>query len=109
MADITVQTIVGTGILPTATAAASGGDTFTNGGRTFYHVINGGGSTCNVTFDSQLDCDQGFDHNFTAAVLTATEQMIGPFPKPRFNNASEKVTVSYDQVATVTVAAIALS
>ena len=39
-----------TGVAPTATAASAGGDTVANyRGKTFLRVINGGGSSINVT------------------------------------------------------------
>ena len=108
MADLTVQVISLLGIVPSLTAAAAGGDAFLNSGREYLHVKNGGGASIDVTVDSVAVCNQGVDHNAVVAVAAAAEKLIGPFPKARFNDAAEKVQVTYSGVTTVTVAAVRL-
>lgn len=107
MADITVQTASPAGLInPTFAAAAVGGDTFTNDGKTIFIIKNGGGSPVTPTFDSLLNCDQGVDHNVGTAIPTAQDGYFGPFPPSRFNNGSGKVSVTYSGVTSVTVAAV---
>lgn len=106
MATLTVQKVVLAGIAPSYDAAAAGGEEFVNSGRVFIHVKNGGGSSIDVTVDSQTPCSQGFDHNAVVAVGAAADKMIGPFPKDRFNDTAGKVQVTYSGVTSVTIAAI---
>lgn len=108
MAQLTVQDIVLAGLAPTYVAAAAGGNNFINDGRTFLHVKNGGASSINVTIDSVVQCNQGFDHDITVAVPNGGERMIGPFNPDRFNNSIGRVSVTYSAVTTVTVAALHL-
>ncbi len=107
MATLTVQTIVLAAITPTYAAAAAGGDAFANNGKTFFHVKNGGAGSINVTVNSQVNCDQGFDHDQVVAVANGAEKMIGPFPTNRFNDTSSPplVQITYSAVTSVTVAA----
>lgn len=108
MADLTVQQLALAGVTPTFGAAAAGGDTFTNSGRTFLVVKNGGASSVDVTANSVTPCNQGFDHDQAIAVAAGAEKWIGPFPKTRFNDATGKVGVTYSGVTSVTVAAVEL-
>jgi hypothetical protein len=106
MSELTVQKVVLAGLEPSYGAAAAGGDEFVNSGRSFIHVKNGGGSSIDVTVDSQTPCSQGYDHNAVVAVPAAGERMIGPFPKDRFNDANGKAQITYSGVTSVTIAAI---
>lgn len=106
MPELTVQTISLTGLAPTFAAAGSEGDTFNNDGRTFFYIKNGDASEHTATIDSLVDCDQGVDHDPAVAILAGEERLIGPFTKGRFNSASEQVSISYDAIASITVAAI---
>lgn len=108
MSTLSVQKIALTGLAPSYDAAAAGGDEFVNSGRVFIHVKNGGGSSVDVTVDSQTPCSQGYDHDAVVAVGAGAEKMIGPFPKDRFNDTSGKVQVTYSGVSSVTIAAIEL-
>lgn len=109
MADLSVQKIDASGIIPTFVAAGASGDTFANDGRTFLHVKNGGASSITVTIDSKKPCDQGFDHDLTITIPAGGERLIGPFSPDRFNDAvTKKTSVSYSSVTSVTVAALKL-
>lgn len=104
---LTVQVIAIAGTTPTYAAAAAAGNYFTNDGRTFLQVKNVGAGDCAVTIDSYVACDQGSTHDVAITVLkTSGDKMIGPFNPKRFNDSSNYVNVSYDQVVSVTVAAI---
>ncbi len=107
MPALTVQTISRTGAEKAAkVAAGSGGDTFTNDGKTFLSVQNAGTGDLNVTVDATKDCDQGFDHNVVVAVPdTAVDYLIGPFPT---NIYGRTANISYSGgVVSLTIQAIA--
>jgi hypothetical protein len=86
------------------------GDVFPNDGKTFLHVKNANAGTCTVTVNSIKPCDQGQDHdNVVVVAATTGDEMIGPFPQDRFNDASGNVTVTtYSVTASVTVTALRL-
>lgn len=110
MATLTVTTATSSGILkPALVTAAVGGDQFSNNGRTYLEITNGGASPITVTVASQRACDQGTAHNVTNSVTNATTEIMGPFDPGRFNDASGMVQVTYSAVTSVTVGAFALS
>lgn len=104
MAVLSVQQILRTGTGVTFASANSGGDSFPNTGNEVLHVKNGGGSSVTVTINSQAQCSFGFDHDETVSVPAGGEREIGPFPKSRFNDTSDRVNVTYSAVTSVTVA-----
>ncbi len=106
MAQLTLQTASPTGLAITYAAAAGGGDSFANDGKTYLHVKNGGGGSINVTINSVAACDQGFDHDIVVAVANGAEKVIGPFPTGRWNDTNSNVNVTYSGVTSVTVAAV---
>ena len=105
MAVLPVEEMSLAGLTPTLGAAAAGGDSFANDGKTFLIVNNGDASPIDVTIDAKGDCDQGFDHDVVVAVAATTEIQIGPFPTRRFSGA---VSVAYEAVTMVTVGAVRL-
>lgn len=108
MADLTVQEISRSGLKPTMVACAAGGDAFVNGGKSFLLVNNADVADHDVSIDSQVLCDQGFDHNITVNVPAGEERLIGPFPAKRFNDVNGKSQISYPggDVTSLTIAAI---
>lgn len=102
MAALTVTKVLTTGIAPSTylTAAASGGDTFSNNGNTFFHIKNAGGSPINVTFGAVVDT--------VVAVTNAEERLIGPFSTGTYNDSGGDVQVTYSAVTSVTVAPISM-
>ncbi len=107
MADLTVQAVTIDGILPTYGAAAGGGDTFDNDGKTLFHVKNADASPITVTIDDTISTGpagaKAFDADVEVTVGATSEQLIGPFPTKRFGRSA---AVTYSAVTTVTVAAI---
>lgn len=89
------------------TAAAGGGDTFVNNGRTYFYAENGSGATIVITFDDTGSVDPGeatsFDPDVEASITTLKTMIYGPFPVKRFGTT---VAVTYDGVTSLTVAAI---
>lgn len=109
MATLTVSNINHTGLAPSFTAAAGGGDQFANDGRIFIYVKNAHTSGQTVTVNSQSNCSFGFDHDVAVSVpATNGERLIGPFPTSRFNDSSGNVQITYSGVTSLTIAAIRL-
>lgn len=114
MAELTVQEIAEAGLTASYTAAAAGGDSLKNDGRTFLHVKNGGAGSTTVTVTAQRTAAnvQGMGGltkgNAGGAVAAGAEGFFGPFPSLAFNDATGKVAIGYSDVTSVTVAAIRL-
>ncbi|KKN39099.1 hypothetical protein LCGC14_0746950 [marine sediment metagenome] len=102
------EQIVKTGVVPTNTGSLSASNNYVtpNDGRLFLHVINGGGSTCNVTIAANKLVDGLTVPDRTVAVLAGTDQMIGPFDKDVYNDANDLISVTFDFITTVTLAAM---
>lgn len=107
MANLTVLSVdldTGANITDGKAAAAGGGDEFANEGKTFFLVENGGGSSITVTFAAQAECNYGQTHNLAPTVEAGKTEIFGPFDVKRFNNANDRVGVSYSGVTSVNVA-----
>lgn len=103
MATLSPQVVVLAGITPTLASAASGGDEWVNSGRDIIHVKNSGAETT-VIVNSQVNCNQGVDHDETITIPATTGwKMIGPFPKDRFNDAAGKVQITYGDHTNLTI------
>lgn len=108
MADLVVQQLSADGVTVPLVAADVAGDTFLNTRKTILIVNNSDTVAHSVTIDSVKQCDHGFDHDLTVSVAAGEEKKIGAFPSNRFNNADDKVSVSYDSVTGITVGACSL-
>ncbi len=92
-------------------AAADGGDgnSFRNTGREIVHIINGGGSTCNLTIPTPTAAPGGLlIEDKTYAILTGEEIFIGQLDTALFNQPPSSVDaglvrLEYDFVTSVTV------
>jgi hypothetical protein len=104
MAAYNVQSASESGITPTYTAVTAS-DTFANDGRTYLHV-KAGGTSVNITINSQTPCNQGADHDIVINGVVSSERIIGPFPPSRFNDSTGVVTVTYSTTTGVTAAAV---
>jgi len=97
------------GILDTTSAAvATDGNTWVNTGYEFAEVINGSGSSITVTIDAFPSGGQGAPDSLavtdpTVAIAAGARRKIGPFPKRFYNDASEKVKLTFSAVTDVTV------
>lgn len=106
--ELTVADISRSGLLPALVAANVDGNFFDNTGREFINIANGDASPHTVTIDSQVNCDQTFDHDDAIAVPASESRLIGPFPKGRYNDANDQVQLTYDAVTSVTIQIIRL-
>jgi hypothetical protein len=101
------------GIVPTMGAAAAG-DTIpmTAADRVFLDVLNGSGSSINVTLTAKATPQviPGFGSTTIAdlvvAVAAGAEKLIGPIPSGYIDQTTGKVSVAYSSTTTVTRAAI---
>ena len=109
MATLTVQDIVVAGLEATYAAASAGGDDFANTDeKTMFHVKNGDADALEVTISATRACNHGTTHDIVASIPASNDRMFGPFDKERFNDATGKIGVAYDDETSVTVAAIRL-
>lgn len=106
MATLTVQPLTASGLNPNFVTAGAAGDNFTNDGNVYLHVKNGGVSSITVTIDSVAPCSYGFDHNLVITVPAGGERLTPRLSRARFNDANDKVNVTYSDNTSVTVAVI---
>jgi hypothetical protein len=113
MATLTVQTIdLSTGLAPTYAAAAAGGDEYANDGKTYAHLKNGSGGAITVTVTpvATVIDDPQFGRIVPAArtfsVGAGAERIIPYLGQAGYNNANNRVALTYSGVTSLTVAAI---
>jgi hypothetical protein len=103
MAVLTVQEISRTGLNPSYSSAAGGGDTVPNDEITFLHIKNGSGASIDVTIQTPGTVDGLAITDRQVTVPASGERMIGPFPASVY---SATLTLSYSGVTSLTIAAI---
>jgi hypothetical protein len=103
MADQPVQTPSLTGALLVHSPCANG-DQFINNGRTWISVKNGDASSHTVTVTSILNCSQGVNHPGTLVVAAGEERIMGPFDPLRFNDVTNRVSLAYTALTSMTIA-----
>lgn len=120
MANLTKQDIVLTGLNPSFSNAGGGGsgagtdEILDNDGKTLLYVKNDNAGSIDVTITSEVTSKiiAGYGSttfsNVVVSIPAGEERAIGPFPKERFNDANGEVTVSYDEISSVTVAVLRL-
>ncbi len=106
MAILTVTEFNPTGVAAAPVAAAGGGDSFPNDGKTYFEITNGDASSKTITFavTETVDGDLNVPDR-TVTVLAGARTRVGPFRPSRYNDANERVAVSYSAVTSVTVEA----
>ncbi|MFN8993084.1 MAG: hypothetical protein ACK5X3_05380 [Pseudomonadota bacterium] len=113
MATLTVQDIdLGTGLAPTYVSADAAGDQYANDGRTYLHIksTHGSAHTVTVTPVATAIDDPQFGRIVPAArtftVAGGAERILPFFGQAGYNNANNRVAVTYSAVSGLTVAAI---
>ncbi len=92
-----------------AAATLTDGDQFKNTGREVINIVNGGGSTCNLTIPTPTTASGGLlIEDKTYAILAGEEIFIGQLDPALFNQPpssadSGNVYLEYDFVTSVTV------
>jgi hypothetical protein len=113
MAVLTVQRPAAAGVVSAMAAAAGGGDSFPNTGKEWVRVTNSHADAARtVTFDAPGVCDfhlaANAAHDLAVTVAAQTTRIVGPFPIKRFNDANQRVAVTYsDSAADLTIAVFA--
>lgn len=103
MAVLTVQEIDRSGLQPSFVAAAGGGDSFPNDGRTYLETINGSGGAVTVTAAIQKQTDAVTPAGKATSVAAGQREKFGPFPPEVYNDANGRVQITYSGVTSVTV------
>lgn len=89
-------------ILPAMQAAAGGGDSMANDGRTSVEVLNGGGAPITMTAVATGPCSFGALHNQQFTIAAGERRLCGPFRQDRFGGT---LSLTYSAVTSVTVGA----
>jgi hypothetical protein len=107
MAALTLQQISRDGLEPVMESAAGGGDTFVNahGNRTFLRVDNGSGGDVDVTVTTTATVDGLAVADKVVTVTAGETRYLGPYQTDVYG---ETVSVAYESVTSVTVAALKL-
>lgn len=109
MTVLATQQVARTGTTITFAAATSGGDKLTPGDHVALHVKNTGASVCNVTITTPPTYEGQAVADVTVTVAATTgDALIGPLPASLFRGSDGYASISYDQVSSVTVAAVSI-
>ena len=110
MTNQAVQDIAETGLNPSFVAAAAGGDDYINGDRTFFAVKNGitPAIVTIVVQRTSFDIDKFGKVTFASLVVNipASEERWIKAPIAPYTDGNGKVQLTYDNVTTITVAAV---
>lgn len=107
MATLAIQAMTNAGLEATFASANSGGDEFVNTGNEFIQMKNGAtDSICTIATAATLD---GFAVADQVVTTSANEErLIGPFTPATFNDSANKIQLTYDSVANVTIAIVSM-
>ena len=103
MPTLTAQVISRAGLTPALAAADVGGDDFVNTGKEFIYVANGSGAPIIVTLDIRPTVDGQAVTDRTISVPAGGDKFIGPIPTNVYNDAAEKVDITYSAVGSLTI------
>jgi len=102
MGTFTARKIIEGGTAESLSACATGGDTFSNSGVEFLHIVNDHGSvgyTVSVTAQTTSVRHPSYGTltkaNQTIAVAASSEAFMGPFRQSAFNDPDNMVRVTY--------------
>jgi hypothetical protein len=117
MAILTPSVTGYSGVNHTFTAASTGGDSFTNDGKTVVLFANTNASSRTLTIAANTITKQGIGAvaipSTTISLPNSTTNggvcMAGPFPVDRFNDSNGRVNLSYDAVTGLTVAVVKIT
>lgn len=109
MATLAYQRAAIRGTLFATQAASGGGDKVAPSNDGAVLVTNGGGSSVNVTIAVPGNTKYGAaEPDIVVAVAAGQAKLFGPFPNDLADPADGLVAISYSDVTSVTVAAIAV-
>ena len=105
MATLTAQKINDLGVIETLVSAGASGDEFVNSGVEVIHIKNKHGSTTfTVTVTAQVTSihhpqfGSVTKSSVAKAVTAGNDAFIGPFKQSAFNDANNKVQITYSAV-----------
>ena len=110
MALISSQSIVEEGLAVTLTALAATSNTFTNSGKEFIYIENGGGGDVTLTVVTEVTSVENELYgeltkgNSVQTVAGGTIAMVGPFPVTPYNGTDSAVTFTVTSTTSVNVA-----
>ena len=81
--------------------ASVAGDSFTNDGKTFLLISNGGSSPITTTIPCVKANDQGVTESVVSTITNAAQRFYGPFDVSYFNDANGHVSIAYSDVTSV--------
>jgi hypothetical protein len=109
VAALSYQRAALTGTKPTYAAASASGDTIPGGGDGALHVKNGSAAAISVTVKVPGKTDFGLDQpDIVVSVPASEDRLIGPMRSGLVNAEVGAVEVTYSDVTSVTVAALAI-
>ena len=108
MATLSIETIDRDGLAPSLVAAAVGGDKFANTGEQFLYIDNADVGAAIVTIVTPQTVDTLAVTDRAVSVPAGTFKLIGPFPPSTYNDGSDDVSLTYDQVTSLTVGILRL-
>ena len=114
MATLIAQKITDVGVAETLVAATAGGDEFVNSGVEVIHIQNDHSGAWEVTVTAQVTNihHQQFGtvtkSNIVKDVLPDQSVYIGPFKQSAFNDANQKVQITYEGVTSLKVSVLYL-
>jgi len=105
MATLSIQQIGRSGLKPSYSGAASGGDQFAHDADAFLHVKNDSGSSIDVTVASQVsNAGQGLtSDDLVVSVPNGEERLIGPFSDQAFADSNGHAQISYSATSSISV------
>lgn len=114
MSELTVQELSSSGVNPTMSAAASGGDSFVNDDRTILYAVNSDGSNDHtITVTAQRTSfelrNQGFGSvSFSDLTITVPmgDDIWVAIPPAPYNDGNGKAQLTYAIAGSITVAAV---
>lgn len=106
---LTPQDVSAAGLAVSLTAANADGHTIPGTGDVLLDVLNGSGSSINVTIVTPGTQDGQAISDRVVAVAAGARKLIGPFPPRTYTDETDSlVDVDFSAVTTVTCAAIQL-
>lgn len=94
--ELTVATIdIDTPLTPAGVTVEDDGMWFTNNGRIYLDILGGTAGALAVTINSQSLCNFAADHDIVVTPVAATRYLVGPFPRSRFDDAENKVQITF--------------
>ena len=87
-------------------SAEVGGDEFVNDGKCLIVIDNGSGAPITLTAETQQTVDGEEVADKEIVIPDAEQHLLGPWPKPIYNDGDGKVQLTYSGVTSLTIGII---